>query len=96
MEASKFVYEINFYNFILNIFSIFNFQTSSALIYDAVHVLTLGLASLQSPLRPTNLSCEAAAPWDDGLTLYNYISSVSFVFIKKIYLKNKFSSKVLF
>ncbi|XP_077294860.1 glutamate receptor ionotropic, kainate 2 [Arctopsyche grandis] len=52
-------------------------ETTPALIYDAVRVLTLGLAALQSPLRPANLSCETSAPWDDGLTLYNYISSVS-------------------
>lgn len=28
-------------------------------------------------LRPRNLSCELEHPWDDGLSLYNFINSVS-------------------
>lgn len=28
-------------------------------------------------LRPGNLSCELEHPWDDGLSLYNFINSVS-------------------
>ncbi|KAJ9587714.1 hypothetical protein L9F63_018865, partial [Diploptera punctata] len=54
-------------------------QAEPALMYDSVHVFAKGLASLDRGhvLRPTNLSCEQEQPWDDGLSLYNYINSVS-------------------
>lgn len=53
-------------------------QAEPALMYDSVHVFVHGLAALDRShlLRPTNLSCELEQPWDDGLSLYNYINSV--------------------
>ncbi|PSN48945.1 hypothetical protein C0J52_11354 [Blattella germanica] len=55
-------------------------QAEPALMYDSVHVFAKGLAALDRShvLKPTNLSCEDEQPWDDGLSLYNYINSVRF------------------
>nr|XP_033335741.1 glutamate receptor ionotropic, kainate 2 isoform X4 [Megalopta genalis] len=52
-------------------------QAEPALVYDSVHVFAHGLAALDRShdLRPANLSCEKEEPWDDGLSLYNYINS---------------------
>ncbi|CAD6226416.1 GSCOCG00005812001-RA-CDS [Cotesia congregata] len=57
-------------------------QAEPALVYDSVQVFAHGLASLDRShvLRPMNLSCEKEEPWDDGLSLYNYINTVSTVF----------------
>lgn len=54
-------------------------QAEPALMYDSVHVFAKGLAALDRShvLRPMNLSCDLEQPWDDGLSLYNYINSVS-------------------
>lgn len=54
------------------------FQAEPALVYDSVQVFAHGLAALDRShdLRPANLSCEKEEPWDDGLSLYNYINSV--------------------
>ncbi|KZC14138.1 Glutamate receptor, ionotropic kainate 2 [Dufourea novaeangliae] len=48
-----------------------------ALVYDSVQVFAHGLAALDRShdLRPANLSCEKEEPWDDGLSLYNYINA---------------------
>ncbi|KAL2715719.1 hypothetical protein V1478_015417 [Vespula squamosa] len=53
-------------------------QAEPALVYDSVQVFAHGLAALDRShdLRPANLSCEKEEPWDDGLSLYNYINSV--------------------
>lgn len=55
------------------------FQAEPALMYDSVQVFAHGLAALDRShvLRPANLSCEKEEPWDDGLSLYNYINAVS-------------------
>ncbi|XP_076173791.1 glutamate receptor ionotropic, kainate 2 isoform X4 [Ptiloglossa arizonensis] len=52
-------------------------QAEPALVYDSVQVFAHGLAALDRShdLRPANLSCEKEEPWDDGLSLYNYINS---------------------
>ncbi|XP_044594066.1 glutamate receptor ionotropic, kainate 2 isoform X9 [Cotesia glomerata] len=52
-------------------------QAEPALVYDSVQVFAHGLASLDRShvLRPMNLSCEKEEPWDDGLSLYNYINT---------------------
>uniref|UniRef100_A0ABD2XB30 Glutamate receptor ionotropic, kainate 2 n=1 Tax=Trichogramma kaykai TaxID=54128 RepID=A0ABD2XB30_9HYME len=52
-------------------------QAEPALMYDSVAVFVHGLAALDRShvLRPANLSCEREEPWDDGLSLYNYINS---------------------
>ncbi|XP_021925438.1 glutamate receptor ionotropic, kainate 2 isoform X1 [Zootermopsis nevadensis] len=52
-------------------------QAEPALMYDSVYVFAQGLAALDRGhvLRPANLSCELEQPWDDGLSLYNYINS---------------------
>ncbi|XP_050301824.1 glutamate receptor ionotropic, kainate 2 isoform X2 [Anthonomus grandis grandis] len=54
-------------------------QAEPALMYDSVYVFAKGLATLDSghSIRPTNLSCDIEKPWDDGLSLYNYLDSVS-------------------
>lgn len=54
------------------------FQAEPALVYDSVQVFAHGLAALDRShdLRPANLSCEKEEPWDDGLSLYNYINAV--------------------
>jgi len=55
-------------------------QAVPALLYDAVHVLALGLRALEQShaLRPApgNVSCETEVPWDAGLSLLNYLNSV--------------------
>lgn len=55
------------------------FQAEPALVFDAVYVFAAGLMASESSyvLRPRNLSCELEHPWDDGLSLYNFINSVS-------------------
>lgn len=55
------------------------FQAEPALVFDAVHVFAAGLMASESSyvLRPRNLSCDLEHPWDDGLSLYNFINSVS-------------------
>ena len=47
--------------------------------YDSVYVFAQGLAALDRGhiLKPANLSCELEQPWNDGLSLYNYINAVS-------------------
>ncbi|XP_048261326.1 glutamate receptor ionotropic, kainate 2 isoform X3 [Bombus affinis] len=52
-------------------------QAEPALVYDSVQVFAHGLAALDRShdLRPANLSCEKEEPWDDGLSLYNYINA---------------------
>lgn len=54
------------------------FQAETALMYDSVQVFVHGLAALDRShdLRLVNLSCEKEEPWDDGLSLYNYINAV--------------------
>ncbi|KAF2883312.1 hypothetical protein ILUMI_22872, partial [Ignelater luminosus] len=47
-----------------------------ALTFDSVYVFAKGLAAMGS-IKPANLSCEMEKPWDDGLSLYNYIDAVS-------------------
>ncbi|XP_020293044.1 glutamate receptor ionotropic, kainate 1 isoform X2 [Pseudomyrmex gracilis] len=52
-------------------------EAEPALVYDSVQVFAHGLAALDRShdLRPANLSCEKEEPWDDGLSLYNYINA---------------------
>lgn len=47
--------------------------------FDAVYVFAAGLTALDrsSTLKSVNLSCELEQPWHDGLSLYNYLTSVS-------------------
>uniref|UniRef100_A0AAR5PLJ9 Receptor ligand binding region domain-containing protein n=1 Tax=Dendroctonus ponderosae TaxID=77166 RepID=A0AAR5PLJ9_DENPD len=54
-------------------------QAEPALMYDSVYVFAKGLAAMDSghSIKPTNLSCDTEKPWDDGLSLYNYLDSVS-------------------
>jgi len=58
---------------------LFWLQAEPALMYDSVYVFAQGLATLDRGhvLKPANLSCELEQPWNDGLSLYNYINSVS-------------------
>jgi len=55
-------------------------QAEPALMYDSVQVFAVGLRTLEQShaLRPANISCELEHPWDGGLSLTNYINSVSF------------------
>jgi glutamate receptor, ionotropic, invertebrate len=64
---------------IVRIFSRFA-QAESALMFDSVYVFAKGLAALDQGyvLKPANLSCDLENPWEDGLSLYNYINTVIF------------------
>lgn len=46
--------------------------------FDSVYVFAKGLSAMDSghSIKPTRLSCEIEKPWDDGLSLYNYINAV--------------------
>lgn len=46
--------------------------------YDAVHIFAIGLQTLEQSheLSASNISCSDEKPWDDGLSLINYINSV--------------------
>lgn len=48
------------------------------MIYDAVFVFAIGLQTLEQShtLRLSNISCADEQPWDDGLSLINYINTV--------------------
>uniref|UniRef100_A0A1A9WRS3 Glutamate receptor ionotropic, kainate 2 n=1 Tax=Glossina brevipalpis TaxID=37001 RepID=A0A1A9WRS3_9MUSC len=55
-------------------------QTQPALMFDAVYAFAAGLTAFDGShtLKLTNLSCELEVPWDDGLSLYNYINTATF------------------
>lgn len=46
--------------------------------FDAVTVYAHGLAALDRShkLKLANLSCDLEQPWNDGLSLYNYLDSI--------------------
>ncbi|XP_017493316.1 PREDICTED: glutamate receptor ionotropic, kainate 2 isoform X1 [Rhagoletis zephyria] len=54
-------------------------QTQSALMFDSVYTFAAALVEMNRShlLTPHNISCAAEDPWDNGLSLYNYISSAS-------------------
>ncbi|KAK4873456.1 hypothetical protein RN001_015485, partial [Aquatica leii] len=54
-------------------------QAEPALVFDSVYVFAKGLSAMESghTLKPANLSCDLEKPWDDGLSLYNYIDAVA-------------------
>lgn len=54
------------------------FQAEPALMFDSVYVFAKALTAMDSShtINPANLSCDLEKPWDDGLTLYNYIDAV--------------------
>ncbi|XP_054746114.1 glutamate receptor ionotropic, kainate 2 [Anastrepha obliqua] len=54
-------------------------QAQSALIIDSVYTFAAGLTELDRSylLTQHNISCAADMPWNDGLSLYNYINSAS-------------------
>lgn len=56
-------------------------QAEPALMYDSVHVFAIGLQTLEQShsLTLANVSCDAELPWDGGLSLINYINSVSLI-----------------
>ncbi|KAK9506827.1 hypothetical protein O3M35_008689 [Rhynocoris fuscipes] len=51
--------------------------------YDSVIVFAIGLQTLEQshPLSLANVSCALEHPWDGGLSLINYINSVSLFYI---------------
>lgn len=53
-------------------------QVEPALIFDSVYVFAAGLTALDRghTLKSVNLSCDLEQPWNDGLSLYNYLNSV--------------------
>ncbi|KAJ3660232.1 hypothetical protein Zmor_004691 [Zophobas morio] len=51
-------------------------QAEPALMYDSVYVFAKGL-TLMNSTKPMNLSCDIEKPWDDGLSLHNYLNSVN-------------------
>nr|QGW50657.1 ionotropic receptor 15 [Propsilocerus akamusi] len=54
-------------------------MSDSALMFDAVTVFAHGLSALDRShkLKLANLSCDIEQPWNDGLSLFNYLDSVS-------------------
>ncbi|KAJ8924615.1 hypothetical protein NQ315_000765 [Exocentrus adspersus] len=54
-------------------------QAEPALMFDSVYVFAKGLSAMDSghSIKPMNLSCDIEKPWDDGLSLYNYIDAVT-------------------
>jgi ionotropic glutamate receptor len=54
-------------------------QSDAALMFDAISVYANGLSSLDRghKLKLANLSCDLEQPWNDGLSLYNYLDSAS-------------------
>jgi glutamate receptor, ionotropic, invertebrate len=56
-----------------------SFQAQPALLYDSVYVFAAALTALDRShsLKFVNLSCDIEKPWNDGLSLYNYLNSVS-------------------
>lgn len=55
--------------------------------YDAVSVFAAALTALDRShtMKLANLSCETEQPWNDGLSLYNYLNSVSvFAYIVRL------------
>lgn len=58
-------------------------EAEPALMYDSVHVFAIGLQTLEQShtLRVSNISCNDEKPWDGGLSLINYINSVSILFL---------------
>ncbi|CAH0547312.1 unnamed protein product [Brassicogethes aeneus] len=53
-------------------------QAEPALMFDSVYVFAKGLSLMDSAhtIKPMNLSCDLEKPWDDGLTLYNFLHTV--------------------
>ncbi|XP_049818479.1 glutamate receptor ionotropic, kainate 1 [Aethina tumida] len=55
-------------------------QAEPALMFDSVYVFARGLSEMDNgtgrPIKPINLSCDIEKPWEDGLSLYNYLDSV--------------------
>lgn len=51
--------------------------------FDSVYVFAKGLAAMDSghSIKPMNLSCDIEKPWDDGLSLYNYLDAVVRLYI---------------
>lgn len=62
------------------------YQVESALMFDSVYVFVAGLTAFgrSHTLRPANLSCDLEQPWQDGLQLYNHISSVNIIWMDLI------------
>lgn len=55
------------------------FQAEAALMYDSVYAFAIGMQTLEQShtLKMSNVSCDKEQPWDGGLSLINYINSVS-------------------
>lgn len=82
MQYSYFTIILRYFYFSWYIFIyLFYFQSDAALMYDAVYVFAVGLQTLEQShsLQLTNLSCEEETPWDAGLSLINYVNSVSMI-----------------
>lgn len=47
--------------------------------YDSVYAFAIGMQTLElsHTLKMSNVSCDKEQPWDGGLSLINYINSVS-------------------
>ncbi|XP_046804428.1 glutamate receptor ionotropic, kainate 1 [Lucilia cuprina] len=54
-------------------------ETQPALMFDSVYAFATGLMALNGvhALQLRNLSCALEEPWNDGLSLYNYINTAS-------------------
>lgn len=60
--------------------------------FDSVYIFAAGLTALDRShtLKPVNLSCELEQPWDDGLSLYNYINTVCECYSDNFFAFNSF------
>ncbi|TMW47948.1 hypothetical protein DOY81_006973 [Sarcophaga bullata] len=54
-------------------------QTQPALMFDSVYAFATGLMAINGvhSLQLRNLSCDLEEPWNDGLSLYNYINTAN-------------------
>ena len=66
---------IIFYNII---FSIFSFQTETALVYDAVQMFAKALTDLDrsQEVETTSIDCGGRETWQHGNSLVNYMKMV--------------------
>lgn len=69
-------------------------QTEAALIYDSIFVFAIGLQTLEQShtLRLSNISCADEIPWDGGLSLINYMNTVSMQFASFFFFFEIFST----
>ena len=63
----------------------FVLQTETALAYDAYFLFAKGLYALSEAkdVTTSSISCDKVHPWENGLSLLNYMRTVSLCFLCK-------------